>query len=52
LIDMSKEYRRAALECGEQAAQAKDDRERRRASLEIEHTWAIMSDDDPAKLRN
>src|SRR5262245_9251333 len=57
-----KEYRRFALECGKRAAQTKDERLRKllkdesrlwmEVALEVERSWALMDDDDPAKLRN
>jgi hypothetical protein len=57
-----KEYRRFALECDEKAAQSKDEQLRKllkdesrlwmEAALEVELSWALMDDDDPAKLRN
>jgi hypothetical protein len=56
-----KEYRRFALECGERAAQTKDEQLRKllkdesrlwmEVALEVERSWAHM-DDDPGNLRN
>ena len=55
----SKEYARFALECGKRAEQTKDERLRKlltqearlwmEVALEVERSWALMDDDDPAK---
>jgi hypothetical protein len=61
-MKLPKEYRRFALECNKRAAASKDEPLRKpltdqarhwlEISLEVERSWALMADDDPAKLRN
>jgi hypothetical protein len=57
-----KEYARFALECGKRAERTNDERLRKllkqearlwmEVALEIERSWALRDDEDPAKLRN